>query len=132
MASLDLPGEAPCVGGRVVATLDSDAPRDETIDLDTLVPPLCVRNPVAGDRFEPLGMGGRGQSLNDFLRGRRVPRGRRGRTPLVCDASGIVWVVGHRISQRVRLTDATRRAVGLRFVADPPLPAPTPIEGSCD
>ena len=42
---LPLPGEAPWDGGRVIATLDPepDAPRDETIDLDRLVPPLLVR-----------------------------------------------------------------------------------------
>ena len=57
---LPLPGEAPWDGGRVVATLDPgpDAPRDETIDLDRLVPPLLVRAPRPGDRFTPLGMGG--------------------------------------------------------------------------
>ncbi|MBV8237061.1 MAG: tRNA lysidine(34) synthetase TilS, partial [Acidimicrobiia bacterium] len=113
--SLELPGVAPWLDGRIIATLDSDAPRDEVIDLDALSPPVCVRAPVAGDRFEPLGLGGRSTSLNDFFRGRRVPRERRGRVPLVCDRSGIVWVVGHRITHRVRLTAATRRTLGLRW-----------------
>jgi tRNA(Ile)-lysidine synthase len=113
---LPLPGEAPWDGGRVVATLDPgpDAPRDETIDLDRLVPPLLVRAPRPGDRFTPLGMGG-SQALNDFFRGRRVSPAQRRGTPLVCDRLGIVWVVGHRIAQRVRRTDATRREVGLRW-----------------
>ena len=107
---LELPGVVPWLNGRVVATLDPDAPRDETIDLDTLFPPFWVRAPVPSDRFVPLGMGGRSTPLNDFFRGRRVPRERRGRVPLVCDRFGIVWVVGHRIAHRVRLTEATRSA----------------------
>jgi tRNA(Ile)-lysidine synthase len=62
--------------------------------------------------------------LNDFFRGRRVPRDRRRRVPLVCDRHGIVWVAGQRIAQRVRLTEATTRTLGLRFVAElPDLPS---------
>jgi tRNA(Ile)-lysidine synthase len=99
----------------VVATLDPDAPRDETVDLDRLFGPLWVRAPVAGDRFAPLGMDGKSTPLNDFFRGRRVPRGARSRVPLVCDRFGIVWVVGHRIAHRVRLTEQTQRKVGLRW-----------------
>lgn len=112
---LELPGSVPWGAGRVVATLDPDAPRDETVDLDRLFGPLWVRAAVPGDRFAPLGMGGKSTPLNDFFRGRRVPRGERSRVPLVCDRLAIVWVVGHRIAHRVRLTEQTERKVGLRW-----------------
>ena len=102
-------------GGFIVATLDPGAPCDERVDLDTLVPPLLVRGPADGDRFEPLGMDGRSTPLNDFFRGRGVWRDRRGDVPLVCDQRGIIWVVGHRIAHRVRRTEATSRTLGLRF-----------------
>ncbi|HMB03376.1 MAG TPA: ATP-binding protein, partial [Isosphaeraceae bacterium] len=115
---LEVPGSVPWVGGRVVVTLDPDAPRDESIDLDRLNPPLWVRAAVPGDRFEPLGMDGRSTPLNDFFRGRRVARAGRPGVALVCDRSGIVWVVGHRIAHRVRRTADTRRTVGLRW--EPP------------
>ncbi|SIO31183.1 tRNA(Ile)-lysidine synthase [Singulisphaera sp. GP187] len=115
---LELPGSAPWIDGRVVTTLDPDAPRDETMDLDRLVLPLSVRAPLAGDRFQPLGMGGQSTPLNDFFRGRRVPREARGQVPLVCDRLGIIWVVGHRIAHRVRLTASTDRTVGLKWEAD--------------
>jgi len=62
-------------------------------------------------------MRGRSRPLADFFRGRRIPPGRRDRTPLVCDQLGIVWVVGHRIADRVRVTDQTRRTLGLRWEA---------------
>ena len=113
--ALAVPGEVAWGGGRVLATLDPGDARDETIDLDRIEPPLEVRGPEAGDRFEPLGMEGRGMGLNDFFRGRHVPRSQRGRVPLVADRRGIVWVVGHRIAQRVGRTDATCRALGLRW-----------------
>jgi tRNA(Ile)-lysidine synthase len=122
---LELPGEVSWDGGRIVATLDPGAPCDETLDLDTLVPPLLVRGPAAADRFEPLGMDGRSTALNDFFRGRRVGCARRMDVPLVCDQLGIVWVAGHRIAHRVRRTEATSRTLGLRFVVDA-------IPQSCD
>ena len=112
---LPIPGSAPWWGGRVVATLGPDDPRDEAVDLDRVVPPLIVCAPEAGDRLDPLGLGGRTQPLNDFFRGRRVPGEARARVPLVRDAAGIVWVVGHRISHRVRLTAETRQRLGLRW-----------------
>jgi tRNA(Ile)-lysidine synthase len=125
---LQLPGATAWLGSQIVTTLDPDDPRDETVDLDRLVAPLWVRAPVPGDRFEPLGMEGRSTPLNDFFRGRHVPRDRRARTPLVCDGAGVVWVVGHRIAHRVRLTDATRRELGLRWLAEGSV-EPGPTEG---
>jgi tRNA(Ile)-lysidine synthase len=115
--ALAIPGSLDWRGGRLIVTLDPDAPRDETIDLDRVAPPLCVRAPRPGDRFNPLGLGTSETPLNDFFRGRGVARVQRPHTPLVCDREGIVWVVGHRIADRVRLTDQTTRRAGLRFDA---------------
>ena len=113
---LPVPGEAEWLGGRVVAKLEPSLTHDETVDLDALVPPLFVRAPAPGDRFDPLGMDGHTTPLNDFFRGRRVSRRRRAAIPLVCDQNGIVWVVGHRLAHRVRQADGTSRTVGLRWV----------------
>jgi tRNA(Ile)-lysidine synthase len=115
--ALGVPGSAsiPWAPGRVVATFDPGEPGDESIDLDRLEPPLIVRAPAPGDRFAPLGMGGKSMPLADFFRGRDVPRDRRARIPLVCDGLGIVWVVGHRIAERVKLTDGTHRRLMMRW-----------------
>ena len=118
LTGLDVPGSAKWFGGRIVASLEESGACDEWVDLDLLVPPLVVRRGVPGDRFEPLGMGGRSRPLNDFFRGRGVARGDRGSVPIVCDGQGIVWVVGHRIAHRVRLTEGTGRRLGLRFEPD--------------
>jgi tRNA(Ile)-lysidine synthase len=117
---LDVPGTIAWCDGLIRTVLEPDAPRDETIDLDRIVPPLSVRAAVPRDRFQPLGMGGKSTPLNDFFRGRRVNRKARARTPLLCDTLGIVWVAGHRISDRVKVTEATRRTLGLRWQAAGP------------
>jgi tRNA(Ile)-lysidine synthase len=117
--ALSIPGAIPWEGGRVVVTDRPDSSSDETIDLDTLAPPLSVRSPRPGDHFEPLGMDRRSMPLNDFFRGRSVAREARARSPLVCDQRGIVWVVGHRIAHRVRVTESTVRRLGLSWLESP-------------
>jgi tRNA(Ile)-lysidine synthase len=113
--ALPLPGSACWGTGRAWATMEATQPRDETIDLSQVAPPLCVRAPEPGDRFSPLGMAQGSMSLSAFLRNRHVPGPERSRVPLVCDQEGIVWVVGHRIAERVRLTEKTRETLGLRW-----------------
>jgi tRNA(Ile)-lysidine synthase len=49
------------------------------------------------------------KKLQDFFVDRKVPRPERPLVPLVEDGAGIVWVAGHRVSERVRVTEATRR-----------------------
>ncbi len=114
---LDIPGAVCWEGGEIVVSIDPIDACDETIDLDCVVPPLLVRRPLPGDRFEPLGMSGRGMTLNDFFRGRALRQEERRGTPLLCDADGIVWVVGHRIADRVKITAETRRTLCLRWAA---------------
>ena len=99
---------------------EPEVPRDETIDLDRVGKPLFVRPPAPGDRFDPLGMGGKSMPLADFFRGRRVARERRMRTPLVCDQLGIIWVAGHRIADRVKVFELTQHELSLRMVPDQP------------
>jgi tRNA(Ile)-lysidine synthase len=114
---MELPGEVHWRGGRLIGVVNADVSQDETIDLDAIVPPLTVRVPRPGDRFTPLGMQG-SMALNDFLRGRGVAKEARRMVPLVCDAQGILWVVGHRIADRVRRRAETTRTLGLRWVPE--------------
>ena len=64
-------------------------------------------------------MGGQSMPLADFFRGQRVGRAERGRVPLVCDQRGIIWVVGHRIADGVKMSEKTRCRLGLRWIAQP-------------
>jgi tRNA(Ile)-lysidine synthase len=114
---LAVPGltAVPWAGGAIDARIDpaADLARDETIDLERASLPLVVRPAAAGDRFDPLGMGGQSMPLADFFRGRQVRRQDRPRVPLVCDQHGAIWVVGHRISDRVKVSEKSRRTLGL-------------------
>jgi len=85
----------------------------EVVDWSKVEQPLVVRNRREGDSFVPLGMDGT-KKLKDFFIDSKVPFERRGRTPLVCDESGIIWVVGHRIDERYKLDRSTSKALLLK------------------
>ena len=77
--------------------------------------PLTVRNRRPGDRFRPLGLGG-GKKLQDFFVDRKVARQTRDSVPLVVDESDrIIWVAGHTIDERFRVTDPAQGVVVLRL-----------------
>lgn len=69
-----------------------------------------------GDRFCPLGMGGRSKRLNEFMINEKIPTSWRDRIPLLVNQRGqIVWVCGWRPDDRARVTDSTQQVVWLRF-----------------
>jgi tRNA(Ile)-lysidine synthase len=61
--------------------------------------PLTIRNRRPGDRLHPRGLGGT-KKVQDILVDRKVPADRRDMIPIVADARGILWVVGHAVDER--------------------------------
>lgn len=84
----------------------------ESVDFDAVVQPLNVRPPRPGDTFRPLGAPG-GKKIARYFIDAKVPRDERDRVLLVCDQTGPVWLVGHRIDHRVRVTPETRRVLDM-------------------
>jgi tRNA(Ile)-lysidine synthase len=83
------------------------------LDAAVAVPPLTLRSRRPGDRFRPLGAPGE-RKLQDVLVDAKVPREQRDAVPVVTSCDRVVWVVGHRIDDRCRVTAATSRALGIR------------------
>jgi tRNA(Ile)-lysidine synthase len=83
------------------------------LDADRTGPELHVKGWEEGDRFVPLGMGGR-KKLQDFFTDVKVSRDQRGSVPLVVSGDRIVWVVGFRVDERFKVTDSTRRILRVR------------------
>ena len=116
---LPVPGEAhiPELGVRLIAqvTKSKQLPSDldvAVVDAGALRYPLVVRTRRRGDRFQPSGMRAE-VKLQDFFVNRKVPRERRDRIPLVLSGDQVVWVVGHRVSDRAKVTGDTRRKLRL-------------------
>ena len=115
---LNVPGDTALPGWRVRASVTQPGGKAEgfgaCLDLDEAGSDLVVRGRKAGDRFQPLGMG-EPKKLQDFMVDAKIPRSWRERVPLVCSPEGIIWVVGWRIAERVRVTDSTKQVLRLEF-----------------
>jgi tRNA(Ile)-lysidine synthase len=88
-------GEMHRTGGRVAF-----------FDMATLHFPMVIRNVLPGDRFTPLGMTGT-QKLKKFFINNKVPRSKRLKCPVVVSRGKIIWVVGYRIDDAVKVTRST-------------------------
>ena len=84
------------------------------MDLDRLALPLTVRPPRRGDRFRPLGADG-SQKLKKFFIDHRIPQKDRTRVPVLSDGNRIVWIVGQRIDDAVKVTSISSRILGVEF-----------------
>ncbi len=61
-----------------------------------------------GDRIQPLGMNGT-KKLSDVFSDAKVPKSFRDKIPVLCDETGPIWVVGHVISERVKLVHSIKK-----------------------
>ena len=91
-----------------------DDPWTEVADADRVVFPLRLRVRAPGDRFRPLGLA-EDVRLKDFLINAKTPYYDRDRIPLVCDGNGIIWVVGLRLSDTVKVSERTRRVLRMKL-----------------
>ncbi len=83
-------------------------------DRDKTGDKITVRSRKTGDRFQPLGMS-QPKKLNEFMIDAKIPQAWRGRIPLVCSPHHILWVVGWRIDDRVKVTEDTKQVLRLKF-----------------
>jgi len=86
------------------------------LDAEKLTFPLTVRHWWQGDAFQPLGMEGKSQKLQDFFTHQKLDRWEKERVWLVETAQReICWVVGYRIDHRFRIRPQTRSCLKLSF-----------------
>jgi tRNA(Ile)-lysidine synthase len=82
------------------------------VDVGT-VEQLWIRPSAPNERFQPLGLGGHSQPIQDLLSSRKVMRERRPLWPIVATAQHPVWIVGQHLDERVRVTNTSRRIIHL-------------------
>jgi tRNA(Ile)-lysidine synthase len=125
---LSIPGEVELAEAGCTVAAELEAALDDTeaparsgngplalVRRDLFNGALAVRNRRPGDKFRPIGLGGR-KKLQDYFVDRKVALGTRDRVPLVVDGSGrIVWVAGYGIDEAFRVTDRSQSVLLLRL-----------------
>ena len=102
----------PLIKGKGIGSINNDF--TAYFDLDKTGDNLVVRSRQPGDRFQPLGMS-QPKKLNEFMIDSKIPSAWRQRIPVVCSPKQILWVVGWRIDDRVKVTDTTKQILCLEF-----------------
>jgi tRNA(Ile)-lysidine synthase len=75
---------------------------------------LIVRTRQPADRFQPLGMTNI-KKLGEFMVDAKIPRRWRADIPVVASMEQIIWLVGYRLDERVKVTPQTKRVLRLEF-----------------
>ena len=86
-----------------------------SLDLDKLVFPLTLRRWREGDAFIPLGMTNH-KKLSDFFIDGKYSLIQKENCWLLCSGDDIVWVVGDRIDDRFKVTEATEAVLEVSMV----------------
>ncbi len=81
-------------------------PRVACLDFDKLEFPLLIRKWRQGDYFQPLGMTGF-KKVSDFFIDVKMPLHEKENTWILCSGEKIVWIMGHRIDNRFKITAET-------------------------
>lgn len=84
------------------------------IDNDVVSFPLLIRKWQQGDYFQPLGMRGM-KKVSDFFIDQKIPLHEKENTWLLCSGKKIVWIMGHRLDDRFKITPATGKVLKLEI-----------------
>jgi tRNA(Ile)-lysidine synthase len=92
-------------------------PEKIALDYSKLEYPLLIRPWKPGDYFYPLGMTGK-KKLSDFMIDSKIPLNLKKNVFLLESAGKIVWVVGHRLDNRFKITSDTEQILEITWFKD--------------
>lgn len=75
---------------------------------------IRVRSFRKGDFFYPLGLKGK-KSISDYFTDRKVALYKRKEIPIVYCDTGIIWIVGHHLDERFKVTSHTNSIIKFEF-----------------
>ncbi len=84
------------------------------LDYDKLTFPLMLRRWREGDAFHPLGMSGR-KKISDFFIDNKISLPEKEDAWLLISGNDIVWLIGHRIDERFKITFNTKNIYRLEI-----------------
>lgn len=93
---------------------DRDDPEVEWLNAVAIRWPLCIRPPLPGERFRPIGAPG-SRKIHDILMDLKTPRRKRGVSRVLADHAGALWLWPYRLANRAKLTGVATKALRLRI-----------------
>ena len=84
------------------------------LDLEKIKLPLLIRPWVEGDHFRPFGMQGR-KKVSDLLIQHKVPLPDKNRIYVLCCGETILWVIGLRSAEEIRIENPFGKLVRISF-----------------
>ena len=85
------------------------------IDRDKVQFPLLIRKWQQGDYFKPLGMNGL-KKISDFFIDSKLSLPDKEIVWIVANGEQVVWIIGHRLDDRYKITDQTETVLKLEMV----------------
>ena len=95
----------------------SNAPHSAYFDFVQLDFPLTLRRWKAGDTFQPFGMNGHHQKLQDFFNNAKLSRFEKEKVWVLESGGKICWIVGYRTDERFRVEAAAEQILRIRFLS---------------
>lgn len=89
----------------------SDKQNVAYIDKDKLSDELLLRQWLVGDYFYPLGMGMKKKKVSKFFKDIKLSIKDKENVLILADGDKILWLVNHRMDERYKITDSTKRAI---------------------
>jgi tRNA(Ile)-lysidine synthase len=116
-------GISELVAGNFRLSIESSSKKDFKIssskdiaclDMDKLKFPLELRKWKEGDWFCPLGMNKK-KKLSDFLIDQKVPLNLKEKVYVLTSNDAVTWVVGHRVDDRFKITEKTKKILSVKY-----------------
>jgi tRNA(Ile)-lysidine synthase len=102
------------VSDRAPVDYRADGEHTALLDASNITLPLTWRKWKAGDYFYPLGLG-RKKKLSDFFVDEKLSVADKAEVTVVESGGNIVWVSGHRIDDRFKITGQTVKYIELKI-----------------
>lgn len=83
-------------------------------DYDKIKERLIIRKRKNGDKMIPLGMKG-SKKIKDIFMDLKIPVDQRDTVPILCFDNEVAWIVGHKVSDRFKITRETKNIIKITF-----------------
>ena len=88
-----------------------------SVDAAKLHFPLHLRRWQPGDSFQPLGLGGKHQKLQDFFTNQKLSRLEKDKAWVLTNKDGaIIWIVGMRLDERFKIQTTTKKVCNIHWI----------------